>query len=238
LLQGSDHCPVFATLKPTVDYNGREHRILDITNPEGIYLKGERQASAPDPQPPRLCMKRSSEFAQRQNIKELFNKIKSNSIVYPVEKSHHEKPSTPREPPRKKLKSSSSHSTLQSLKREKSNTQTTLHTFFQRPLNGSNTKSEEHTPHQTYQQSHVGPLHHIGQIRGSESSSQPASIDYKNDDDSIDTLKSKEKWAMLFTKRRPPVCDRHGDECIQLTTKKPGPNHGRAFWTCSRFVYT
>lgn len=53
---------------------------------------------------------------------------------------------------------------------------------------------------------------------------------------SIDPIASKEKWSQLFTKPIVPRCDAHSEPCILRVTKKPGPNVGRAFWMCSRFV--
>lgn len=53
----------------------------------------------------------------------------------------------------------------------------------------------------------------------------------------IDPIESKEKWSNIFTKRRPPKCDVHNEDCIQLVAKKPGINCGRAFWLCPRSVF-
>ncbi|RAL10539.1 DNA-(apurinic or apyrimidinic site) lyase APN2 [Aspergillus homomorphus CBS 101889] len=57
---------------------------------------------------------------------------------------------------------------------------------------------------------------------------------HKVDDIVIDPIATKEDWSKLFTKRRVPPCRGHEEPCISLTTKKPGPNCGRAFWICSR----
>ncbi|KAI9653832.1 MAG: Class II abasic (AP) endonuclease [Trizodia sp. TS-e1964] len=46
--------------------------------------------------------------------------------------------------------------------------------------------------------------------------------------------KTMETWAKLFTPMLAPRCDGHGEDCIQLTTKKKGINCGRGFWICSR----
>lgn len=50
----------------------------------------------------------------------------------------------------------------------------------------------------------------------------------------IDPIEAKEKWGRLFAPRPPPKCSGHNENCIQLTTKKPGINNGRAFWMCAR----
>ncbi|KAK9340976.1 hypothetical protein V1521DRAFT_422807, partial [Lipomyces starkeyi] len=40
-------------------------------------------------------------------------------------------------------------------------------------------------------------------------------------------------WKVLFQKPQAPCCTVHGEPCIQLVTRKSGPNEGRAFWICS-----
>jgi len=47
---------------------------------------------------------------------------------------------------------------------------------------------------------------------------------------------ANQQWASIFTKKVPPLCDVHGLACIELVTKKPGPNVGRGFWICSKPV--
>ncbi|PYI30749.1 DNase I-like protein [Aspergillus indologenus CBS 114.80] len=66
-------------------------------------------------------------------------------------------------------------------------------------------------------------------------SRNPSSVFTPEEDDAVfDPIVSKEDWSKLFTKKRAPLCEGHQDPCISLTTKKPGPNCGRAFWICSR----
>ncbi|KAL4862929.1 hypothetical protein BDV12DRAFT_178167 [Aspergillus spectabilis] len=50
----------------------------------------------------------------------------------------------------------------------------------------------------------------------------------------IDSVASKEDWSKLFTKKPPPKCEGHEEQCISLKTKKPGANFGRTFWICPR----
>ncbi|KAL5418554.1 hypothetical protein PMIN03_001032 [Paraphaeosphaeria minitans] len=45
---------------------------------------------------------------------------------------------------------------------------------------------------------------------------------------------SKESWVKLFSKKPSPRCESHDEPCKSFTTKKPGVNCGRQFWTCSR----
>jgi AP endonuclease 2 len=47
---------------------------------------------------------------------------------------------------------------------------------------------------------------------------------------------ASQQWTSIFTKKGPPLCDAHGLPCIELVTKKPGPNLGRRFWICSKPV--
>ncbi|KAL2866010.1 DNA-(apurinic or apyrimidinic site) lyase APN2 [Aspergillus lucknowensis] len=52
--------------------------------------------------------------------------------------------------------------------------------------------------------------------------------------DFVDPIVSKEDWSRLFTKKPPPKCEGHQEQCISLKTKKPGANFGRSFWICPR----
>jgi AP endonuclease-2 len=47
---------------------------------------------------------------------------------------------------------------------------------------------------------------------------------------------ASQQWTSIFTRKDPPLCDTHGLPCIELVTKKPGPNLGRKFWICSKPV--
>ena len=49
-------------------------------------------------------------------------------------------------------------------------------------------------------------------------------------------LSASEQWTSIFTKKGPPLCETHGLPCIELVTKKAGPNLGRKFWICSKPV--
>ncbi|KAI9374656.1 Endonuclease/exonuclease/phosphatase [Aspergillus egyptiacus] len=56
----------------------------------------------------------------------------------------------------------------------------------------------------------------------------------KEETNFIDPIASKEDWSKLFTKKPPPKCEGHNEQCISLKTKKPGANFGRSFWICPR----
>ncbi|KAI0476206.1 DNase I-like protein [Xylariaceae sp. FL0804] len=76
-LMGSDHCPVFATLKDTVQMEGKEVNVRDIINPAGVFQHGERLRdwTAKDLLP--MSAKLIPEFDRRQNIKDMFFKKSS-----------------------------------------------------------------------------------------------------------------------------------------------------------------
>jgi AP endonuclease-2 len=70
-----------------------------------------------------------------------------------------------------------------------------------------------------------------------ESSTQGSTTENASFETEIhDPILAKESWTKLFTKRPPPRCAGHDEPCVQLTTKKPGVNCGRAFWICPRYV--
>ncbi|KAI1176395.1 DNA lyase [Nemania sp. FL0916] len=56
---------------------------------------------------------------------------------------------------------------------------------------------------------------------------------YDDDETVFDPIQAKESWSKLLGKRVVPRCE-HGEDCISLTTKKPGMNRGRSFFICSR----
>ncbi|KAI1760203.1 DNase I-like protein [Hypoxylon sp. FL1150] len=73
-LMGSDHCPVYATLKDAVSVDGREVHIKDIMNPPGVFKDGSRlrEWTAKDLLP--LSAKLIPEFNHRRSIKDMFFK--------------------------------------------------------------------------------------------------------------------------------------------------------------------
>lgn len=78
-LLGSDHCPVYAVLKPKVVFAGAERAILDILNPDGTFLDGKRQSGVAMPPAPLLSMKRFPEYSQRQSIRGMFERMAKSS---------------------------------------------------------------------------------------------------------------------------------------------------------------
>ncbi|KAI0113837.1 DNA lyase [Hypoxylon sp. NC0597] len=73
-LMGSDHCPVYATLKDIVTIDGKEVHIRDILNPPGVFKDGVRlrEWTAKDLLP--LSAKLIPEFDRRRSIKDMFFK--------------------------------------------------------------------------------------------------------------------------------------------------------------------
>ena len=72
-LMGSDHCPVYAILEDKVPFDGIEHHLLDVMNPQGMFSDGERQReynSAADPLP--MSGRLIPEFFGRRNIRDMF----------------------------------------------------------------------------------------------------------------------------------------------------------------------
>jgi AP endonuclease 2 len=50
------------------------------------------------------------------------------------------------------------------------------------------------------------------------------------------SAQSKAAWSRLFAPVEPPVCTVHGEPTKRWTVNKSGPNKGRAFYLCARYV--
>ncbi|OTB04696.1 hypothetical protein M426DRAFT_320562 [Hypoxylon sp. CI-4A] len=73
-LMGSDHCPVYATLKDVVDVDGKEVHIRDIMNPPGVFKDGVRLRDWTMKDLLPLSAKLIPEFDRRRSIKDMFSK--------------------------------------------------------------------------------------------------------------------------------------------------------------------
>ena len=73
-LQGSDHCPVYAVIKDTVDMDGNTVHIRDAMNPPGVFEKGQRRRDLSQKDMLPLSGKQIPEFAGRRSIKDMFFK--------------------------------------------------------------------------------------------------------------------------------------------------------------------
>ncbi|KAI0162200.1 DNase I-like protein [Xylariaceae sp. FL1272] len=73
-LMGSDHCPVYATLADTVQFNGADTHAMDIMNPPGVFKDGRRLRDWSNKDLLPLSAKLIPEFDRRRSIKDMFKK--------------------------------------------------------------------------------------------------------------------------------------------------------------------
>lgn len=71
-LLGSDHCPVYADFHDVVDTPGGKVKLLDIMNPAGAFVDGERKREWKVQDVPAFSGKRLQEFDKRRSIKSMF----------------------------------------------------------------------------------------------------------------------------------------------------------------------
>ncbi|KAI9035433.1 DNA-(apurinic or apyrimidinic site) lyase APN2 [Aspergillus affinis] len=259
-LMGSDHCPVYAVFKDSVPLEDTEVNIRDLMNPPGVFYHGERQSEYSTKLLLPLSGRLIPEFNKRRNIKDMFTQKPSavpklitpsilaasteppnNTLTTSVPDQSQQAPKgTVRKrterpdlsPPVKRTKS-----ILTSTPAPPTTGQKTLKGFFKPKPDSSNSIKSKITPNlsslsqasKTYlpSQSQSQPL---PQLLSQDADSTPDC----ETDTIIDPITSKEDWTKLFTKKRPPACEGHQEECIRMTTKKPGINCGRAFWICPR----
>ncbi|KAL8779571.1 MAG: hypothetical protein Q9213_006876 [Squamulea squamosa] len=84
-LMGSDHCPVYAVIKDQIDINGETVHTLDMMNPPGMFLDGQRQRDYSTKDMLHMSGKLIPEFDGRRNIKDMFIRrpslVKSQSTI-------------------------------------------------------------------------------------------------------------------------------------------------------------
>lgn len=51
------------------------------------------------------------------------------------------------------------------------------------------------------------------------------------------TSETISQWSALFTPRPIPKCKVHNEPCKEYRVNKPGPNQGRRFYLCSRYIF-
>jgi len=73
-LMGSDHCPVYAVLKDTIEMNGKETHILDIVNPPGVFENGVRRKEWTTKNLLPMSGKLIQEFDRRRSIRDMFTR--------------------------------------------------------------------------------------------------------------------------------------------------------------------
>jgi AP endonuclease-2 len=239
-------------MNDTIEIDGVSRPLLELVNPPGMFPNGQRHESIPSPTKLKLCTKLYPEFSNRRSIRDMFNNVKPKQVAgssnngkkkeMSIEVKHGSSsiaPSTSAKIPPPKRARTSSTPQKPAPKRSKSSGQQSLAGFLQskQPIvNGTNTNTSA-TTQNTAPSDGVVASSQGSQIQDSQvqdANIVPSSLaDIIEEADFIDPVESKEKWGALFTKKRPPKCE-HEEECIQLTTKKPGINNGRAFWLCSR----
>ncbi|KPM36856.1 hypothetical protein AK830_g9715 [Neonectria ditissima] len=81
-LMGSDHCPVFALLAPSVSIDGNDRALSELLNPPGVFEGGQRRRDwGPKDMLP-LSARLIPEFHRRRNIRDMFAKrAGSNSLL-------------------------------------------------------------------------------------------------------------------------------------------------------------
>ena len=82
-MQGSDHCPVYATIKDRICVNGLEVDVRDLMNPPGMFSNGQRQREYTVKDILPLSGRLIPEFDRRQSIRDMFSK----RPIIPVEQS-------------------------------------------------------------------------------------------------------------------------------------------------------
>jgi len=229
---GSDHCPVYAILNSWVNVDGTRRHILDIVNPDGVFINGSRQTIARSLPKPKLCMKRFPEYSQRQSIKDMFRQLAACPSPDTTQVPHQlATAETTSEPLAKRTKTS--RSTLFPTPRQRRPVeQKSLKTFFVQSSLQSDSNTNDNSPLRDSLEENTSGLQPLLNEEFSQSENEQQSSG--GGQLVIDRVRSKDEWTELFSKRPPPLCTGHGEPCLQLTTKKPGPNFGRTFWICSR----
>lgn len=73
-LLGSDHCPVYATLKDTVEVEGHTLHVIDKMNPEGMFVNGKRMQEWSTKRLLPTSAKLIPDFDRRRSIRDMFSK--------------------------------------------------------------------------------------------------------------------------------------------------------------------
>lgn len=223
---GSDHCPVWATLSfPAADYQQGE------TSRESLPLTNNSRK-----QPPRLCARYLSHIAPSQSIRSLFTNVPGHIVLRSPKaaaaelnnsfvKSRKREGSELKPSHAKKVKSSVP---AKAVSKDSSTGQRSMSDFLKRQRANelkiqspesltSEPEAQAFVPTEAEMDIYVNPS---GELENSHDSRSNAS----------------QQWTSIFTRKGPPLCDTHSLPCIELVTKKPGPNLGRKFWICSKPV--
>lgn len=260
-LMGSDHCPVYACTKDSVDWHGEDVPIVDILNPPGMFSNGKRirdYAQAKDTLP--MSGRLLPEFDKRRSIKDMFAKKPSASPT-PDPVSNPAKTTVPTikstidiatplvsPPKRPEKRRTPGLSPAKPCKRSKtlhptSKGQQSLKGFFVQaaapaPIAPQLTPNEAPAsppPLVPTATAHSGPeLDPIHESFSHATDAASPSSQCLVDPGAV-AASSRSSWSKLFAKKAPPLCE-HGEPCTIYTVKKAGPNCGRQFFLCSRYV--
>jgi AP endonuclease 2 len=225
---GSDHCPVWATLRLGAVKDSMSSKTDDLS------LNSSITDRTPLSQPPRLCTRYMSHVVPSQSIRSLFNNVPGHIVLRSAD-THQAKIPPPsidksakretndskQSPSRKKQKLSR---TVKGPSKDPSPGQRSMADFFKTQTQTA-TDARSQSESLESESDAVEPISADVEAFIAEASESKATQDV-----------SKSQWTSIFTKKGPPLCDAHGLPCIELVTKKPGPNLGRRFWICSKPV--
>ncbi|KIW76705.1 exodeoxyribonuclease III [Fonsecaea pedrosoi CBS 271.37] len=260
-LMGSDHCPVYAVLKDTVVVDGVERHILDMVNPPGMFVDGERKQEWTTKCLLPMSGKLIQEFDKRQSIRDMFTRkpslLKSKSNIGDLDTN-----GAAVDVPEAAIMAGGDAPTFSQAASSSDLSKTTLNV-------SSSTKTisvkrpartiEPPTPVKRGKTASQTTSNGKGQqsLRGFFSAKPPvaqarevdgpvAEAKVEKEPQEPETLKAavpleeeaasfaaKQTWGKLFSKPVAPKCD-HGEPCKTMVTKKPGANCGRSFWMCAR----
>lgn len=262
-LLGSDHCPVYGVLKPTVEIDGEERHILDMVNPPGMFENGQRKEEWTNKNLLVMSGKLIPEFDRRRNIRDMFSKKPSLSKSFSSFPATSSKDAStgdclalqaakiPEEAcvsPQPDVPANVSHqssNTSNALKRTISNT--TLAPTAKKPrsepdclakgqksLKGFFTMKTPAKTEEPTDSSSSSPEKSSASQELALSVSEPSPARTERSiQDEAAAFETKKTWDKLFARPIAPKCE-HDEPCKTMLTKKPGINCGRSFWMCNR----
>ena len=80
-LMGSDHCPVYGVMKDQILVDGEEIHAIDLMNPKGMFVKGQRIEPWSNKHLLPMSGKLITEFDRRRNIRDMFSRKPSVPLV-------------------------------------------------------------------------------------------------------------------------------------------------------------
>lgn len=129
----------------------------------------------------------------------------------------------------------------------KTNGQTNLRSFFSQPTITNNSQDSLSTMEDEVRESNREQETKFSKIpidsspikdqsAPSPDLSRGEGADSYEDTNSANRVTSALAWGSIFAPKQPPLCNVHHEPAKAWTVNKPGPNHGRKFWMCSRPV--